>query len=91
MSFQDFHLTHDWRVEFSGEKQAFYLFDAENKIIAIFPREKRNSEFFREYVKLCVTNMQVAFLYGGKFKRFYQKMAGLLRKRMIWNQVEKDF
>jgi len=90
MSIHDFHLIHDWRVEFSGEKQAFYLFDAENKIIAIFPREKRNSEFFREYVKFCIGNMETVFFYGKKFEKLYQGMAGLLRRRKIFNRMEKD-
>lgn len=89
MSVHDFHCSHDWRVQFSGETQSYYLFDAENKIIAVFPREGRTFEFFNQYVKFCVGHMEVVFFYEKTFKKLYRQMAGHNRKRKIWNRVEK--
>jgi len=89
MSVHDFHFAHDWKCEFSGETQSYYLFDAENKIIAVFPKEGRNFEFFNQYVKFCVSNMEIVFYYERTFKKLYRQMTGHDRKRKIWNRIEK--
>jgi len=90
MSVQDFNLCHDFRVQFSSSKNAYYLFDSQNKVIAIFPQEKRNFEFFSEYVKHSITHMQNVFFYSGKFKKLYKEMTGSKRKDAIWKRIEKD-
>jgi len=89
MSLHDFHFAHDWKCKFSGETQSYYLFDAEDKIIAVFPREGRTFEFFNQYVKFCVGHMEVVFYYEKTFKKLYRQMVGYNRKRKIWNRIEK--
>lgn len=90
MSLPDLNCPHDWKVEYSSEKNAFYLFDAENKIIAIFPQEKRDYLFFKEYVKYSVLHMSSVFWGFGKYRKLYDRMSGLPRKKKMWARMDKD-
>jgi len=82
--------VHDWRVVFSDEKRAFYLFDAENKIIAVFPQEKRDFNFFRQYVEFCMGFIETVFFYDAQHKKLYQRMAGTDRKKKLYRRIDKD-
>ena len=90
MAILDVNLCHDFKIEYSSSKNAYYLFDSQNKVIAIFPQEKRDFDFFSEYVKHCLIHMQNCFFYSGKFKKLYKEMTGAKRKETIWKRIEKD-